>query len=107
MKLQMTSRLTLSIGMRIILASNRGTSMELGIAPIVTSGMIMQLVSFFSSHCSINTDADELWCIVVRVRIEQLLPRRVDSLRVYCSVRSGRHRSGLVLGSGEEVAGSA
>ncbi|ORY96215.1 SecY subunit domain-containing protein [Syncephalastrum racemosum] len=30
--------------MRVILASNRGTLMELGITPIVTSGMIMQLL---------------------------------------------------------------
>lgn len=28
---------------RVILASNRGTLMELGISPIVTSGLIMQL----------------------------------------------------------------
>jgi hypothetical protein len=31
--------------LRVILASNRGTLMELGISPIVTSGMIMQLLS--------------------------------------------------------------
>ncbi|CAO3601295.1 unnamed protein product [Absidia cylindrospora] len=31
--------------MRVILASNRGTLMELGITTIVTSGMIMQLLS--------------------------------------------------------------
>jgi len=31
--------------MRVILASNRGTLMELGISPIVTSGMIMQLLA--------------------------------------------------------------
>jgi len=30
---------------RVILASNRGTLMELGITPIVTSGMIMQLLA--------------------------------------------------------------
>lgn len=29
---------------RLILASNRGTLMELGIGPIVTAGMIMQLL---------------------------------------------------------------
>jgi len=29
---------------RVILASNRGTLMELGISPIVTSGMIMQFL---------------------------------------------------------------
>ena len=33
--------------MRVIMASNRGTLMELGISPIITSGMIMQVsVSF-------------------------------------------------------------
>lgn len=31
--------------MRVILASNRGTLMELGISPIVTSGLIMQLLA--------------------------------------------------------------
>ena len=31
--------------MRVILASNRGTLMELGITPILTSGMIMQLLA--------------------------------------------------------------
>lgn len=31
--------------LRVILASNRGTLMEYGISPIITSGMIMQLVS--------------------------------------------------------------
>merc|ERR1719206_40931 len=30
---------------RVILASNRGTLMELGISPIVTSGMVMQLLA--------------------------------------------------------------
>jgi protein transport protein SEC61 subunit alpha len=30
--------------MRVILASNRGTLMELGVSPIVTSGMLMQLL---------------------------------------------------------------
>merc|ERR1712166_1410047 len=30
---------------RVIMASNRGTLMELGISPIVTSGMIMQLLA--------------------------------------------------------------
>ena len=31
--------------LRAILASNRGTCMELGISPIVTSGLVMQLLS--------------------------------------------------------------
>ena len=31
--------------LRVILASNRGTLMELGITPIVTSGMIMQVLA--------------------------------------------------------------
>ncbi len=31
--------------MRVILASNRGTLMELGISPIVTSGMVFQLLA--------------------------------------------------------------
>lgn len=31
--------------MRVILASNRGTLMELGITPVVTSGLVMQLLA--------------------------------------------------------------
>ena len=31
--------------MRVLLASNRGTLMELGISPIITSGMVMQLLA--------------------------------------------------------------
>lgn len=31
--------------LRVILASNRGTLMELGVTPVVTSGMIMQLLA--------------------------------------------------------------
>eukprot|EP00128_Syssomonas_multiformis_P009391 Colp12_sorted_trinity150504_noHs@5519 len=31
--------------MRVILASNRGTLMELGISPIITSGLVMQLLA--------------------------------------------------------------
>lgn len=31
--------------LRVILASNKGTLMELGISPIVTSSMVMQLLS--------------------------------------------------------------
>ena len=31
--------------LRVILASNRGTLMELGITPIVTAGMVMQLLA--------------------------------------------------------------
>ena len=31
--------------MRVIMASNRGTLMELGISPILTSSLIMQLLS--------------------------------------------------------------
>lgn len=31
--------------MRVIMASNRGTLMELGITPIITSGMVMQILA--------------------------------------------------------------
>jgi len=35
--------------MRVILASNKGTLMELGISPIVTSGLVMQLLQVLQS----------------------------------------------------------
>ena len=37
--------------MRVVLASNRGTLMELGISPIITSGMIMQVRAVRSFAC--------------------------------------------------------
>lgn len=36
--------------MRVILASNRGTLMELGISPVITSGMVMQLLAGSRTH---------------------------------------------------------
>ena len=36
--------------MRVIMASNRGTLMELGITPIVTSSLIMQVATIPSSY---------------------------------------------------------
>ncbi|KAJ2719682.1 translocon subunit [Coemansia sp. Benny D115] len=45
--------------MRVILASNRGTLMEFGITPIITSGMIMQLLAganFISVDYSLRED---------------------------------------------------
>ena len=42
--------------MRVILASNEGTLMELGISPIVTSGLVMQLLQVLQSPVEGNTD---------------------------------------------------
>ena len=45
--------------MRVILASNKGTLMELGISPIVTSGMILQFLSgvgFIEVNHSVRED---------------------------------------------------
>ncbi|KAI7856879.1 SecY subunit domain-containing protein [Circinella umbellata] len=62
--------------MRAILASNRGTLMELGITPIVTSGMIMQLLSgarILNVDYSLKEDralfsgAQKLFAIVIAV----------------------------------------
>jgi len=49
--------------MRVILASNRGTLMELGISPIVTSGLVMQLLagSKIISVDQSNTEDRELF----------------------------------------------
>lgn len=48
---------------RVIMASNRGTCMELGISPIVTSGLVMQLLAgskIIEVDNSIKTDRDLL-----------------------------------------------
>ena len=39
--------------LRVIMASNRGTLMELGISPIVTSGLIMQVPFLLFYFCSL------------------------------------------------------
>jgi len=47
--------------MRVILASNRGTLMELGISPIITSGMVMQLLAgsrIIEFNSSVKEDRD-------------------------------------------------
>jgi len=44
--------------MRAILASNRGSLMELGISPIVTSGMIIQLLNA-AKVIEFNPDSEE------------------------------------------------
>lgn len=44
--------------MRAILASNRGSLMELGISPIVTSGMVIQLLSA-AKILEINPESEE------------------------------------------------
>jgi protein transport protein SEC61 subunit alpha len=47
--------------MRVILASNRGTLMELGISPIVSAGMIIQLLTglqILQCDTSLNEDRE-------------------------------------------------
>jgi len=48
--------------MRVILASNRGTLMELGISPIVTSSLVMQLLSG-AKLISVGDDEDSRNCM--------------------------------------------
>lgn len=48
--------------MRVILASNRGTLMELGISPIVTSSLVMQLLSG-AKLISVGDDEDSKSCM--------------------------------------------
>lgn len=48
---------------RVIMASNRGTCMELGISPIVTSGLVMQLLAgskIIDVDNSVKSDRDLL-----------------------------------------------
>lgn len=62
--------------MRVILASNRGTLMELGISPVVTSGMVMQLLAgskMINVNQSLKDDralfqgAQKLFAIVITI----------------------------------------
>uniref|UniRef100_UPI003F77842D Protein transport protein Sec61 subunit alpha n=1 Tax=Ovis aries TaxID=9940 RepID=UPI003F77842D len=53
--------------MRVILASNRGTLMELGISPIVTSGLIMQLLAGAKKDRALFNGAQKLFGMIITI----------------------------------------
>merc|ERR1712216_952173 len=86
--------------MRVILASNRGTLMELGISPIITSGMIMQLLAG-SKIISVDTSNKE-----ERVLFEgaqKLVGLLITVIQAVAYVVSGMYGDIKDLGSGNAV----
>jgi len=86
--------------MRVILASNRGTLMELGISPIITSGMVMQLLAG-SKIISVDTSNKE-----ERVLFEgaqKLVGLLITVVQAVAYVVSGMYGDIKDLGSGNAV----
>ena len=82
---------------RVILASNRGTLMELGISPIVTSGLIMQLLAGAKIIEVGDTPKDRaLFNGAQKCKVEPMillhLRTRILNLDLFYSIRYGNYR---------------
>ncbi|KAF7146508.1 hypothetical protein RHSIM_Rhsim04G0027200 [Rhododendron simsii] len=87
--------------MRVILASSRGTVMELGITPIVTSGLVMQLLAG-SKIIEVDNNVREdraLFNILVG-----LAPSMIDLLIIFSARNGAQKLLGILIAVGEAVA---
>jgi len=86
--------------MRVILASNRGTLMELGISPIITSGMVMQLMAG-AKMISVDQNSKEEKAIFEGS--QKLLGLIITIIQAVAYVVSGMYGDLSELGSGNAV----
>merc|ERR550514_466908 len=86
--------------MRVILASNRGTLMELGISPIITSGMVMQLLAG-SKIISVDTSNKEERLLFEGA--QKLVGLLITVIQAVAYVVSGMYGDIKDLGSGNAV----
>merc|ERR1712159_44479 len=86
--------------MRVILASNRGTLMELGISPIITSGMVMQLLAG-SKIISVDTSNKEERTLFEGA--QKLVGLLITVVQAVAYVVSGMYGDIKDLGSGNAV----
>merc|ERR1719478_655659 len=86
--------------MRVILASNRGTLMELGISPIITSGMVMQLLAGSKVISVDNTNKEERTLFEGAQKLVGLL---ITIFQAVAYVVSGMYGDIKDLGSGNAV----
>ncbi|KAK3005030.1 hypothetical protein RJ639_016769 [Escallonia herrerae] len=84
--------------MRVILASNRGTVMELGITPIVTSGLVMQLLAG-----SKIIEVDNNFLLPLRNGAQKLLGILIAVDEAVSYVLSGMYSSVGQLGVGNAI----
>merc|ERR1719161_1722216 len=86
--------------MRVILASNRGTLMELGISPIITSGMVMQLLAGSKVISVDNTNKEERTLFEGAQKLVGLL---ITIVQAVAYVVSGMYGDLKELGSGNAI----
>merc|ERR1712216_1045246 len=86
--------------MRVILASNRGTLMELGISPIITSGMIMQLLAGVKMLQVDNSNKEDKQLFEGAQKLVGLL---ITIVQAVAYVVSGMYGDLKELGSGNAI----
>jgi protein transport protein SEC61 subunit alpha len=86
--------------MRVILASNRGTLMELGISPIVTGGMVMQLLA---GAKIINVDQSNKEDRALFNGAQKLLGLLIALFEAFATVWSGQYGDIEAIGSGNAI----
>jgi len=86
--------------MRVILASNRGTLMELGISPIVTAGMVMQLLA---GSKLIEVDQSKKEDQVLFNGAQKLLSIVISLCEAFAYVYSGMYGDIELIGAGNAI----
>lgn len=86
--------------MRVILASNRGTLMELGVSPLVTTGMVLQLLQG-SKILEVNLDDKEER--VLFTAAQKLVGLLVTLVEATAYVMSGMYGDVSAIGTGNAI----
>ncbi|KAL7470615.1 hypothetical protein ACHAXS_010866 [Conticribra weissflogii] len=86
--------------MRVILASNRGTLMELGVSPLVTTGMVLQLLQG-SKILEVNLDDREER--VLFTAAQKLVGLLVTLVEASAYVMSGMYGDVSAIGTGNAI----
>jgi len=86
--------------MRVILASNRGTLMELGVSPLVTTGMVMQLLAG-AKILDVNLDNKE--DRVLFMAAQKIVGLLVTTVEAAAYVLSGMYGDVSAIGTGNAL----
>lgn len=86
--------------MRVILASNRGTLMELGVSPLVTTGMVMQLL-VGAKILDVNLDNKE--DRVLYTAAQKVVGLAVTAIEASAYVLSGMYGDVSAIGTGNAL----
>jgi len=86
--------------MRVILASNRGTLMELGVSPLVTTGMVMQLLA---GAKILDVDLDRKEDRVLFMAAQKVVGLLVTIAMATAYVMSGMYGDVSAIGTGNSI----